>query len=156
MKEQPLESIKATPEWVRPDLQEEIGEIERVLVEFLNKEPSQENIAVVLRALESAPVVDLSEEDWQHLENTDSYKNIRSGHPEDAEKITEGYNTELPPENKRDFVNILSGFTGGNKMKMPTILKDTAGRLHLVSGNTRLMISRALNIKPKVLIGSIE
>jgi len=72
MKEQPLESIKATPEWVRPDLQEEIGEIERVLVEFLNKEPSQENIAVVLRALESAPVVDLSEEDWQHLENTDS------------------------------------------------------------------------------------
>jgi len=41
-------------------------------------------------------------------------------------------------------------------MKMPTILKDGTGRLHLISGNTRLMISRALSVRPKVIIGELK
>lgn len=152
-----MEERKINPDWIRPDLQEERGEIERVIVEFLKKEPNAENVSAVVSALESAPVVDLSDEEWELLENTDSHlDNVRPGHIEDAEKINNIYNLELPPENRRDFKKTLAGFLNGSKMKMPTILRDKTGKLHLVSGNTRLMISRALSVRPKVIIGKSE
>ena len=152
-----MEGRKINPNWIRPDLQEERGEIERVVIEFLKKEPTTENISAVVSALESAPVVDLSDEEWELLENTDSHlDNVRPGHIEDAEKVNDVYNLELPPENRCDLKKTLAGFMNGSKMKVPTILKDKAGKLHLVSGNTRLMISRALNIRPKVIIGKLD
>ncbi|MBP6912757.1 MAG: hypothetical protein KBB86_02380 [Candidatus Pacebacteria bacterium] len=147
---------KFYPEWVRPNLEEERGEVERVVLEFLGKEITQENINQVIKILESAPLVDLSDKDWEVLENTDSFHNVKFGHLKDAEKITEEYNLDLAPNNKRNFKNLLAGFQGGRKMKAPTILRNSAGKLHLVSGNTRLMISRALGIRPKVAIGTID
>ncbi len=157
MIEQGIEEIKINPEWIRPDLQEESGEIKRVIVDFLKKEPTTENIRAVINALESAPLVDLSEEEWALLENADSHiGNVRPGHIEDVEKINDIYNSALPPEDRRDLKKTLAGFMNGSKMKAPTILRNKAGRLHLVSGNTRLMISRALRIRPKVVIGIIE
>ena len=148
---------KKTPDWIRPDLREERGEIERVVIEFLGKEPAPENIAVVVSALESAPVIELSDEEWELLENTDSnLGNVRPGHIEDAAKIHEVHNSKAPPENKHDFRKVLSGFLNGSKMKMPAILRDRNGRLHLVSGNTRLTICQALCVRPKVIIGKLD
>ena len=43
-----------------------------------------------------------------------------------------------------------------NKVEMPLILKDKNGQSHLVSGNTRLMICRALGITPRVIIGKLN
>lgn len=141
------------PDWIRPDMEEERGEVERVVCEFLGKEATKENIDQIIELLNSAPLVDLPDEDWDRLENTDSFHNIRAGHVEDAEKITEEYNLALSPNNRRNFKNILFGFQSGHKMKAPTILRNSEGKLHLVSGNTRLMISRALGVRPKVIIG---
>jgi len=102
---------KKTPDWIRPDLQEERGEIERVIVEFLKKEPNTENVNAVVGVLKSAPIVDLSDKVWELLENTDSHLgNVRPGHIEDAEKINDIYNLELPPENRRDLKKIWLDF----------------------------------------------
>lgn len=151
-----MEGGKINPNWIRPNLFEEKGEVERTVKEFLGMEPTEENIKIIMDAIESAPVVDFSDQEWELLENTDSFSNVRPGHLEDAEKIVEEYNLKLTPENKRDFKNILNGFQNGGKMKVPTILRDMTGKLHLVSGNTRLMISRALNIRPKVVVGKLK
>jgi len=151
-----MEKVKVGPEWIRPDLQEEIGEIERVIVTFLERELSLENTNAVISALESALVVDLSDEEWNLLENTDSHLgNIRPGHIEDAEENTEA-KLKLHPENPHDFKNILSGFINGSKMKTPMILRNKTGRLHLISGDTRLMICQALSVRPRVVIGKIK
>lgn len=153
--EKDMEGKRINPNWIRPDLQEERGEIERVVVEFLKQESTEENINTVVRTLESAPIIDLSDKEWSSLENTDSFHNVRSGHIEDAEKITKEYNSKLAPQNQRDFKTIFNGFSNGSKMKVPTILRDKNGTLHLISGNTRLMICRAFGVRPKVVIGTL-
>jgi hypothetical protein len=147
--------FQKNPNWIQPDLKKEQGEIERVVREFLKKEPDQENIDTIIYTLESAPLIDLSEEEWRLLENTDSFNNVRPGNIEDAKRITEEYNLELAPENRRTFASILKGFSGGN-MEAPTILKNAHGILHLISGNTRLMVARALGIRPKVIIAEVK
>src|SRR3989344_5656327 len=130
-----MEERKVNPEWIRPNLQEERGEIERVVVEFLKKELTTENINAVVIALRSATVVDLSDEEWELLENTDSHLgNVRPGHLEDAEKIFEVHNVQASPDNERNFKKTLAGFLNSSKMQTPAILRDKTGKLHLVSG----------------------
>jgi len=148
------ENMEITPEWTRPNLENERGEIERAIREFLSEEPTKENIDRIIRVLERAPLSDLSDEEWSMLENTDSFHNVRAGRIEDAEHLTEEYNRELPPKDKRDFGGLLSAFKQGGVMEAPTILRNK-GILHLVSGNTRLMIAHGLNNQPKVVIGDI-
>ena len=149
------ESRETNPEWIRPNLQKEIGEIERVMREFLDEEVTGENLKKVVDILENSPLSDLSEEEWSRLENTDSFHNVRQGEIKDAESINEEYNRELSEDTKRDFGALLKSFRKGGAIEAPTILREK-GILHLVSGNTRLMISRALNIRPKVIIGDIS
>lgn len=147
--------MEIAPQWIRPNVQNERGEIKRAIQEFLSEDSTEENIKRVLAILESSPLLDLSDEEWAALENTDSFHNVRVGHIEDAEQINERYNQELKPENKRDFEALLGAFRVGRPMEAPTILKNK-GKLHLVSGNTRLMIARALNGQPKVIIGEVS
>jgi hypothetical protein len=142
------------PQWIRPNLQSERGEIERVIREFLSEEITEENIRRIVKILEGSPLSDLSDDEWSVLENTDSFQNVRAGHIEDAEQFTKEKNQELKPENKRDFEALLNAFRQGSSMEAPTILKHK-GVLHLMSGDTRLMISRGLNILPKVIMGEI-
>ena len=141
------------PNWIRPDLKRERGEIERVLQEFLGEVPSKENLKRVMEILDNAPMAELSEELWESLENTDSFHNIRPGHLEDIEKIVEEYNQELDPENKRYFERHLERYLKGIPMETPTIIRNKDGISHLISGNTRLMVARALGVRPKVVIG---
>jgi hypothetical protein len=150
------ETNEYTPEWVRPNLQNETGELTRVIEGFLGKEPSQENIRALVDVLEQSPLVELSEGDWEALENTDSFHNIIPGQIESVQTITEEYNQALTEENKRDFAKLQSGFRNGNKIECPVILRNSEGKLHLVSGNTRLMIARALSVRPKVIIGQVN
>ncbi len=148
-------SQEKNPDWTRPDFQKEMGELERVLQDFIGKEPNTQNLVHVLEILNNSPVIELSDTDWEQLENTDSFHNVGLGQIEEARKICEGYNKELEEENKRNFEALLEGFQQGNKMQCPIILKNSEGKMHLMSGNTRLMIARALGIRPKVIIGDV-
>ncbi len=148
-------SQEKIPDWVRPDFQKEKGELERVTRDFLLREPNTQNIRQVVEALKGSPTIEFSDTDWEQLENTDSFHNVGLGQIEEARKICNGYNEELEEENKRNFDVLLEGFHQGNKMECPVILKNSEGKMHLVSGNTRLMIARALGIRPRVIIGDI-
>lgn len=145
--------IEIAPNWIRPDATTEDGEIRRVIREFLREEPSQERVEGITRLLNAGADIELSDDQWEALQNTDSFHGIRPSHLEDAQRIAAQYNESLPAENRRDFQKLLEGFRTGASMEMPMILKDREGVLHLVSGNTRLMISRALRIRSRVIIG---
>jgi len=149
------ESREIAPEWVSPSLENERGEIERAIGEFLSEESTEENISRIVHMFEQASLSDLSDEEWSVLENTDSFHGVRAGHIEDAEQFNEEQNQALKPEDQRDLKALLAAFQEGASMEAPMILKHK-GILHLVSGNTRLMIARALNIRPKVVIGEAD
>lgn len=143
-----LEALSSFTNWTRPDLNKEKGELKRVAREFLGREDAVKELR---DSLERSNVVELSESDWESLENTDSFHNVRFGSIDDARKITEEYNMLLDEDSRRDFDALLEGFTENKEMQCPTIVKK-GGKMHLISGNTRLMISRALGIRPKVII----
>ena len=143
------------PNWIRPDLANETGEIVRVLQKFLSEKPTEENVRRLIRLLNEAPVVELSDKDWKVLENTDSFHDVRPDHLEDAEALTIEHDQDLPAEDRRNIQVLVEGLAQGNPMEAPIILKSK-GRLHLLSGNTRLMICRALKISPKAVLAEID
>lgn len=151
-----LQTPENSVNWVRPNLQNERSEIERTLREFVGLEPTDVDIEGVIEIIQSAPMVDLEDEEWEKLDNTDSFHNVRPDHIEDAQKITEEYNQDVARGNQRSVDTLVEGFTNGKEMETPVILRKETGETHLVSGNTRLMISRALRIKPKVIIAEFK
>jgi hypothetical protein len=132
---------------------EERGEIRRVIEEFLGQSSTEENIKRVVELLESAPMEELTEQMWARLENSDSY-DVAPGDIEKVKSLLEEHDRDLPPEKRRDLAVIENGFKQGLSMKAPMILERN-DRLHLVSGNTRLMVSRAFGARPQVIIGKV-
>jgi len=135
----PAKTASIKPNWVKPELSDEIGELERV--------SSEEglNLELLKSSFASADPVALTEEDWYRLENTDSY---------DVKSLTQA--NGLANINDRDISSILKGLKSDSPMKMPVILERSDGSITLVGGNTRLMASRASGITPTVLWISIS
>jgi hypothetical protein len=156
MNKENSKEIKSEPVWVRPNVEKEEGEIERVVHTFFPAESFEISVAKIKEAIKNLLPIELSDEEWSTLENTDSFTNVRIGHIEDVESITEKYNESLSSENKRNVQSIVDGFQEGKEMEMPIIFKNETGQLHLISGNTRLMVARVLSIRPRVLIVEVK
>jgi len=129
-----ITEIIASPNWVKPNIDDEMGELERIVTE--------EGIEIesLISAFASAKPVVLSDDIWVRLQNSDSYK-IKS--LDQANKLSKRYN--------RDIHSVVDGFKLGRPMKMPVVLELGDGTVTLVGGNTRLMASRAMGIVPTVL-----
>ena len=124
-----------------PDLESEIGEIERVANKF---DPTNKArfILAFLQEARSAPLVELSDQLWRHLDNTDSFQ-FGPGDWESVARHADYY--------KRDWQLLKQKMESGKSVGAPIVVK-VENQMHLVSGNTRLMIARALGIRPKVLL----
>lgn len=138
-----MENKEAKKQFVFPDIESEIGEIERVAATFSADNQS----GFINRFMEKAKaghLTPLSEETWLKLENTDSF-GILAGDWNEVE-----YHAKAEPV-LRDWQALRDKIIGKTPVDTPIIAKigDT---LHLVSGNTRLMVSRAAGIRPEVLI----
>jgi len=131
--------------WVRPDMRDEGGEIERTARTLVASEAGYPaKLREVIDSISAAELEELTDEMWAQLENTESYEQVRPGHIEDAQKFAEEY--------KRDWQLLFQSMKEGDPIKAPIIIVKPDGVPYLVSGNTRLMLSRALEIKVRVLI----
>lgn len=133
------------PQYIFPDFRYEMGEIERTAQEFAPKNHQQFMKEFVEQGTKSQ-LTELSEEIWKDLENTDSYDISLGGWEEVADHadfIGRDWETK-----KRLMEN-------GNPIHAPIILKKN-GRYHKVAGNTRLMVARALGIRPTVVIVDMD
>ncbi len=136
--------------FVFPNLKDESGEIKRV-AQIYALENQQDFIRKFLDASIKSEVADLTEQIWSKLENTDSF-NIKSG---DFDMVSEQIifsNSENGYS--RDWQDIKQKMEQGQEIDAPVVLHYN-NTFHLVSGNTRLMVSRAMGIIPKVLIVEI-
>ena len=148
-----MERIRNQPTFVTPEIEKEKGEIERVSREVFGNQDAQGTknfFSQFLEAAKIAPLIELSEEMWGQLENTDSYDIAL----EDWSDV-EGHAVAGHANHPRDWQLLKAQYEEGASIEAPIVLK-TKDVLHLVSGNTRLMVARALKIIPKVLLVELE
>lgn len=134
------ESFEFTKEiFAFPDIEAERGEFERVAATF-----GVDSDTLIFLAQEEGKLVDLPMDVWDTLENTDSDTVVQG----DWDRVGEIYSG---PEYHRDWREYRKRIEGGMSVDAPIIMKYD-GVYHLISGNTRLVVSRALGITPKVLL----
>lgn len=133
-----FEGIESAPKhFVLPDIDKEKSEFDRVAIKYgLDSETLQ------FLASEEGSSQDLSNEIWEKLDNTDSNL-IKEG---DWNAVQEYSNSA-----NRDWLDLKQKIEKGVQVDAPIIIKY-GKEYHLVTGNTRLMVARALGIVPQVLI----
>lgn len=120
---------------MKPDILAERGEFTRVAGTF-----SLDEGRLIRLATTAGSLVSLSRDVWDDLDNTDSNR-FEIG---DWEAVAEHSH-----QSGRDWQGIKSNFIQGQSYDAPIIMKFR-GQYHLVSGNTRLMVVRAMGVAPKV------
>jgi len=125
--------------WRRPSYEEEAAEFERTSDEL------GIDLGLLQEAFRNGELVDLESWVWCILENTDSCEVFTIA---ETEAKAELYS--------RDIARIFVGMARTDVFPAPIILTQPHHRPYLISGNTRLMACRVLNIRPKVLMVSVS
>lgn len=133
--------LEPQPNFVFPDFRYEMGEIERTAKIFAPENTQKFMEEFIEQGLKSS-LTGLTEEIWRDLENTDSYDIPLGGWEQVAEHADFV---------GRDWQTKKKLMKNGDPIHAPIVLKKD-GRYHKVAGNTRLMVARALGIRPTVLI----
>ena len=130
--------------WVKEQYENERGEFERAgrAVSNKNNKIIQENITYLKDSYKKSNIVSLSDQAWQKMQNTDSWK---------TDTFTKILNAFSNNNEKRDIGRILSQFEM-EKIKCPIAYKRDDNVLVLIAGNTRLMLCRVLGIRPNIVI----
>jgi hypothetical protein len=139
-----IESSESRSEQFRfPDINAEQGEFERT-----GKAYGLDHIELMRQAETMGRLMELSEEVWSRLGNTDSFDIGESG----WNTVRQHSDSQ---EVKRDWESLKNLLVRGDAVDAPIIMKRR-GEYHLVSGNTRLMVARALGMRPHVLLFEIH
>lgn len=138
---------KIEAHFVFPDIQREMGEIERVAQKYSPQNPAA-FVDAFYEEAQRAQLVDLTEDMWSALDNTDSFDIPLNGWEQIAEHV-DHINQETGAT--RSWEVLRQKMEQGQDLDAPIILKR-ADKIHLVSGNTRLMVARALDKTVKVLL----
>lgn len=124
----------ANVEWVVPSYEDEIGEFRRYA------DLGEDDMEKVRAQFTPDRLRPLTDSIWRTLGNTDSY-DVKD--EAQAAKLAESYG--------KDLRSILKLLINGGTIDAPVVLHRD-GEFELVSGNTRLMASRALGITPTILL----
>ena len=142
-------SLESIPEiqWIRPTWDTEKDEAIRVASKFGVTSESQLSIVRKIEdGIERGELVELTADVWSRLENTDSWK-ISTGDFLSVRNFSEEYG--------RDDQKLLEAMKQGKSMEVP-VIAQFGDVLHLVSGNTRLMITKAIGKIPRVIFVRVD
>lgn len=147
MEKPPQKESKNEAAFAFPDVEKECGEIERVAQKY-NPQNPEDFVRAFYKKAQEAKLIDLTEEMWAILDNTDSFDIPHNGWEQIAEHID--YTNQETGAN-RNWDDVRQKMEQEKKLDAPIVLKHS-GEIHLVSGNTRLMVACALGKTPKVLL----
>ena len=133
--------------WVKEQYQNERTEFESAARAVSNKSNKiiQENITYLKDNYKKSNIVSLSDQDWRKMQNTDSWKT------DTLSKVIDQIKKNEATSETRDWKAILNTFELG-RCGAPIAYRRGDKILVLIAGNTRLMMSRALGIKPNIVI----
>jgi hypothetical protein len=100
----------------------------------------QATLELLENAAENGELIDLDEEHWRSLNNTESATLDFS--EDEAMRYAKIY--------KRDINRIIEGIKSGAKIPAPVVVEFPDGQWYCAAGNTRLMVCRFMHITPKV------
>ena len=129
------------------DINKEMDELERVVQDLKRNEGIEITYDELYNAFRHSKEVDLSEDIWNVLENTES-NDIQIGDMKAVHKIAHMYHKTNPDK--------LAKVMKEGTYNRPMILNYDGDMYHLVAGNTRLCTAKALGITPKVYIAVID
>lgn len=130
-------------DWEKDEFSAEQEEFERTIREFdSSRKRFLTNLAYLKEQYKTASVIELSNEDWKAMQNTDSWETTT------RKKIQLAINAN---NESRDLTRVFNQFAAG-KVKAPIAIRLEDNTLYLVAGNTRLMIARVLKVRPKIVI----
>lgn len=129
--------------WKKVPFENEKGEFSRTC-EFFDDDPKnlRKNMAFLKREYQKVSPQPLVDADWRKMQNTDSWKTTT------LEKVTNAIKANNEP---RDVQNIVTELSSGSA-RSPIAIRLDDGTLYLVGGNTRLMVCRAIKVKPNIVI----
>lgn len=130
-------ALPAQSPFIQPDIFAELGEFQRVGELY-----GIDSATLMYVAEYEGELVPLSDVVWENLENTDS-KDITAG-----DWATVEHNSIVL---KRNYTDLRDKLQAGKEIDAPIIMRYK-NSYHLVSGNTRLMVARALSMRPRVLL----
>ncbi len=137
------ESIESSvSKFVRPDIKKERGEFERVAHIF-----NVDADTLMFLAQDEGVLQPLMEDMWEQLDNTDS-NTFKHSDQDVWNKVRDCSEVQ---EVKRDWEGLKRKMQNKETLDAPIIFKY-GDRYHLIAGNTRLMVARALGIIPTVLL----
>ena len=119
--------------WIVPSLEGEMGEFERAAREYGLQ------VHELILLFRNGALMDLDDETWSKLENTDSWNTV-------SFRIV----MEIAAKHERNARPIFDALLAHTPIQAPIVLGLADGRTVLVSGNTRLMVYRALGVRPQV------
>lgn len=136
------EQESSGPEWKKPSFEEEMGEFEGA------SERLGISVELLREAFDQASLEDLMDADWSELQNSDSRDPSWT-----LDEIVQwlGNRKIDGADQSRDVDRLLQGFDSGSELPAPIVVFRKDAPPHLVAGNSRLLVSRAKGVTPKVL-----
>jgi hypothetical protein len=126
--------------WVKVSFADEKEEFLRTVNEFSDSKQKTENFKLLESKYKIAKIVSLNNRDWSKMQNTDSWETDTLDKIQKAVKST-----------PRSIESVINEFFS-SKVRSPIALKLGDGSLYLIAGNTRLMVAKMLEVKPKIVI----
>lgn len=124
--------------WVPPSLNVELHE----LYNHAGNQDLMVTSRQLITAFRNGKMMSLSPKTWGTLENTDS----RAPHDlDEIRKIAKTYK-----KTDEDINKLIQVMVSGGKLEAPTVWFRKSLPPFLIGGNTRLMLCRYFNIKPKI------
>lgn len=133
--------------FVFPSVDKERGEIWRVAQKYNPNHPELLAQQFYEKVQESI-LVNLTEDMWSVLDNTDSFDISLADWDQVAAHVD---HTNRETGAARNWQDLRQKMEQGQGIDAPIVLRYQ-DELHLVSGNTRLMVARALGKTPKILL----
>ena len=118
--------------WRKPDVLEEVSEIYRTA------EALGIDFKALMKRVKESNLETLVDKTWEMMENSDSWETVTV---DEANGRAYDYD--------RDIASVFEAM--GKELPAPIVLMHD-GTPYLIAGNTRLMASRALKVRPKVLM----
>lgn len=126
--------------WTRTSFSDEKEEFLRTAKFFSDAKQKNENFKILETNYKTAKLLPLNDRDWSKMQNTDSWDT------DTLEKIQ-----KVVKKVPRSVESVINEFFSG-KVRSPIALRLGDGTLYLVAGNTRLMVAKMLEVKPKLMI----
>lgn len=122
--------------WVNPDFNYEDSEFKRTARDLKLKYSF-----IRKSVLTKGFLVEFNDDLWRTCDNTSSFK---------INSLSDCNDYLIKVDRNRNLKRLIEGFKNNNEIPAPIVIIKSDNQPYLVGGNTRLMVSKALGIRPKV------